>query len=441
MVVLLNGKVHARTAALLSLLFMGLGQLYNRQFAKGLLYALLELYVLIFWTRPFAEAMRGLVTLGDKVQQRSARGTIIEQGDHSIILMITGIIFALLFLLFAAVYALNVRDAHKVGGIRDKGEQPRNIAASIAHAWEQGFAYILLTPAFVFALFTIVLPLVFGILIAFTNYSGPNHLPPKNLVDWVGFETFASLIRFRAWSNTFVGVLAWTVVWAVLATFTTYFAGLFYALLLNHRVVKFRKFWRTLLILPWAVPGVISLLIFRNLFNGEFGPVNQYLKMIGLQAIPWFSDPFWAKFAIVLVNVWFGFPYWMALMSGVLTNIDRELYEAAEIDGAGGFQRFRSITLPLILFSTSPLLIMSFAHNFNNFNMIYLFTSGGPANPAYSYAGSTDILISWIYKLTLEQNKFNMASVVSIFIFIVVAGFSIWNFRKTRAFKEEDMVQ
>lgn len=420
---------------------MGLGQFYNRQFIKGFAYAALELYVVIVWSRPFMDAMRGLVTLGETVQERSARGVILVQGDHSIILMIQGIIFALLFLLFVGAYLYNIRDAHVTGKMRDRGEEPRNFAESLAHAWEKGFAYILLTPAFVFVLFTIVLPLIFGILIAFTNYSGPNHLPPKNLVDWVGFETFTSLIKLKAWSRTFFGVLGWTVVWAAFATLTTYFIGLFYALLLSHRRVKFKRFWRTLFILPWAVPSVISLLIFRNLFNGEFGPINQYLKLIGLDAIPWMSDPFWAKFAIIVVNLWLGFPYWMALMSGVLTNIDRELYEAAAIDGAGSFQRFRSITLPLILYSTAPLIIMSFANNFNNFNVIYLFNSGGPANPSYSFAGSTDILISWIYKLTLEQNKFNMASVVSIFIFVVVASFSIWNFRKTRAFKEEDLIQ
>lgn len=420
---------------------MGLGQLYNRQFVKGIAFALLELSVLLCGTRPFMHAMWGLVTLGETVQQRNARGVIVVQGDHSIMLMIEGIIFALLLLVFIGIYALNVRDAYMNGRMRDRGEKPRNIAESLSHAWEHGFAYILLAPAFVFVLFTIVLPLIFGISIAFTNYSGPNHLPPKNLVDWVGFETFVSLVKLKAWSRTFFGVLGWTVVWATLATLTTYFVGLFYALLLSHPRVRFKKFWRTLYILPWAVPGVISLLIFRNLFNGEFGPINQYLKLIGLDAIPWMSDPFWAKVAIILVNLWLGFPYWMALMSGVLTNIDRELYEAAEIDGADAFARFRSITLPLILYSTAPLMIMSFAHNLNNFNVIYLFNSGGPANPSYSYAGSTDILISWIYKLTLEQNKFNMASVVSIFIFVVVASFSIWNFRRTRAFKEEDLIQ
>jgi arabinogalactan oligomer/maltooligosaccharide transport system permease protein len=420
---------------------MGLGQLYNRQFVKGIAFALLELCVLLCGTRPFMHAMWGLVTLGETVQQRNARGAVVVMGDHSIMLMIEGIIFVFLLLMFIAVYAFNVRDAYVNGRLRDRGEKPANIAESLSRAWEKGFAYILLAPAFVFVLFTIVLPLVFGVLIAFTNYSGPNHLPPKNLVDWVGFETFVSLIKLKAWSRTFFGVLWWTVVWAALATLSTYFVGLFYALLLNHRRVRFKKFWRTLYILPWAVPGVISLLIFRNLFNGEFGPINQYLKLIGLDAIPWMSDPFWAKVAIILVNLWLGFPYWMALMSGVLTNIDHELYEAAEIDGADAFARFRSITLPLILYSTAPLMIMSFAHNLNNFNVIYLFNSGGPANPSYSYAGSTDILISWIYKLTLEQNKFNMASVVSIFIFVVVASFSIWNFRRTRAFKEEDLIQ
>jgi len=420
---------------------MGLGQLYNRQFVKGIAFALLELCVLLCGTRPFMHAMWGLVTLGETVQQRNARGAVVVMGDHSIMLMIEGIIFVFLLLMFIAVYAFNVRDAYVNGRLRDRGEKPANIAESLSRAWEKGFAYILLAPAFVFVLFTIVLPLVFGVLIAFTNYSGPNHLPPKNLVDWVGFETFVSLIKLKAWSRTFFGVLWWTVVWAALATLSTYFVGLFYALLLNHRRVRFKKFWRTLYILPWAVPGVISLLIFRNLFNGEFGPINQYLKLIGLDAIPWMSDPFWAKVAIILVNLWLGFPYWMALMSGVLTNIDHELYESAEIDGAGGLAKFKSITLPLILYSTAPLMIMSFAYNLNNFNVIYLFNSGGPANPSYSYAGSTDILVSWIYKLTLEQNKFNMASAVSIFIFVVVASFSIWNFRRTRAFKEEDLIQ
>lgn len=432
---------NTKAALVLSILFMGLGQLYNRQWLKGFLYIILELYIIVFWIQPFGKAMRGLITLGETLQKRNARGVIIEHGDHSIMLMIEGIIIVLLALLFVFVYVLQVRDAFKTAQIKASGIKVRNFVQTLSHAWEQGYAYFLLAPSVLFALFVIVLPLIFGVMIAFTNYSGPHHLPPKQLVDWVGFQTFTSLVQFKAWSKTFAGVFVWTVIWAIISTITTYFIGLFYALMLSHKKIKFKRFWRTLFILPWAVPAFISILIFRNMFNGEFGAINNIIRTIGLDAIPWLADPFWAKFALIIINVWFGFPYWMALMSGVLTNIDQEMYEAAEMDGASMWQRFQSITFPLIMFSTAPLLIMSFAHNFNNFNVIYLFTSGGPANPSYSYAGSSDILISWIYKLTLEQNQFNMASVVSIFIFIVVAGFSIWNFRRTRAFKEEDMIR
>lgn len=433
-------KRKARISALLSCLFMGFGQLYNRQIVKGLLYAALELFVLIFLTKPIIRGLWGLITLGEEVQVRR-RGRIIEQGDHSIFLMITGIIFLLVLILFVAAYIQNIRDAYRNGQLRDAGKPVHTFKQSLAYAWDKGFAYFLLTPAVLFTLFLTVLPLVFGVLIAFTNYSAPNHLPPKHLVDWVGLQTFFDLFRLDAWKQTFFGVATWTVIWAIIATATTCFVGLFYALIINYHRVCFKRMWRTIIILAWAVPQFVAVLIFRNIFNGEFGPLNQYLQALGLEAIPWLSDPFWAKVALVVVNIWFGFPYWMALMSGVLTGIDKHLYEAAQVDGATRFQQFKSITLPLVTFATAPLLIMSFAMNFNNFNVIYLFTEGGPANVDYSYAGSTDILISWIYKLTLDQGQYNMAAVVSIIIFIVIAGFSIWNFRNTRAFKEEDMIQ
>lgn len=430
----------AAVSAVLSVLFMGLGQMYNRQFTKGILYALLELYVLIFCTSPFAKGLWGFITLGEKVQVRK-RAKIVEQGDHSIFLMIEGIIILLLVIIFLIAYYRNVIDAYRTGKIRDSGQQVKTFAESLKNAWDNGYAYILLTPAFLFTMFLTVLPLLFGILIAFTNYSSPNHIPPKNLVDWVGFESFISLFQLKSWSHTFFGVARWTVIWAIVSTVTTFFVGMLYAVMINYKRVRFKRMWRTIFILPWAIPGFISILIFRNIFNGQFGPLNQYLKAIGLNAIPWLSDPFWAKSALVTVNIWFGFPFWMALMSGVLAGIDKEMYEAAEVDGASGWARFWKITFPLVMFATAPLLIMSFAGNFNNFNLIYLFTIGGPVNVEYSYAGSTDILISWIYKLTLDQNQYNMASVVSIIIFVFIAIFSVYNFRRTKAFKEEDMIQ
>jgi arabinogalactan oligomer/maltooligosaccharide transport system permease protein len=429
----------ARFAALLSFLFMGLGQLFNRQYIKGILYAITELYVLFFLLNPIINGIWGLITLGDQVQVRK-RGRIVEQGDHSIFMMIEGLIFLLVLIVFLLFYLYNIRDAYKIGKLHEEGKKVNSFKESLKNIWENGYAYVLLTPAVIFTIFLTVLPLLFGILIAFTNYSSPNHLPPRNLVDWVGFDTFINLFKMEAWSNTFYGVAVWNIIWAILATFTTFFVGMFFALIIDHKKIRLKRIWRTIFILPWAIPQFISILIFRNIFNGQFGPLNQYLEAIGFDPIPWLSDPFWAKFALVTMNIWLGFPYWMALIAGVLTNIDKELYEAADVDGANWFQKFRKITFPLLMYATSPLLIMSFAGNINNFNVIFLFTQGGPKNGEYSYAGSTDILISWIYKLTLDHSQFNMAAVISILIFIVVASFSIWNFRRTRAFKEEEMM-
>lgn len=427
-------------SAALSLIFMGLGQLYNKQYLKGVAFLVLELYLLIFWTVPFQWAMWGLTTLGETVQTR--QGFEIIQGDHSIFLMIEGILFLISFLLFLWFYYLNIRDAYKVAVKTEKGIKPNNAKQMLKNIWDNGFPYILLTPSVLFTAFLTILPLLFGILIAFTNYSAPNHLPPKALVDWVGFDTFVQLFKMKTWSATFYGVFSWTVIWAVLATITTYFLGLVFAVLIAQKGIKLKKFWRSIFILPWAIPQFVSILIFRNIFNGEFGPINKYLMDWGItdQAIHWLSDPTLAKLTLVIVNMWFGFPFWMVLMSGVMTSVDKEIYEAAEVDGASSVQKFWKITMPLIMFSTAPLAIMSFANNFNNFNIIYLMTQGGPVNTDYSYAGSTDILISWIYKLTLDNSQFAVASVVSILIFIIIAIFSIYNFRKTRAFKEEDMM-
>ncbi|MNJ57653.1 Maltose transport system permease protein MalF [compost metagenome] len=174
------------------------------------------------------------------------------------------------------------------------------------------------------------------------------------------------------------------------------------------------------------------------MFNGEFGPINQYLSYFGLGGLPWLTDPFWAKFTVIIVNIWIGFPITMLMVIGILSTISRDLYEAAEIDGATRLQQFSNITFPSVMLSFGPLLVMSFAGNINNFNLIYLLTNGNPANPNYQSAGSTDIMITWLYKLTMDSGKYNFASIIGIFIFIIVASFAIINVRRTKAFKEED---
>ncbi|GJM72830.1 hypothetical protein HMSSN036_50460 [Paenibacillus macerans] len=286
-----------------------------------------------------------------------------------------------------------------------------------------------------------MMPIIFMVMLAFTNYSAPKHIPPAMLVDWVGFGTFKELVVLKTWSHTFYGVLTWTIIWAVLSTITTYFGGLLVALLINQKGIRFKGLWRTILILPYAVPQLISLLVMKNMFNGQFGPINQYLGYFGLGGLPWLTDPFWAKVTVIVVNMWVGIPVSMLLILGVLTTIPKDLYEAAEVDGATGFQKFKIVTLPMILFTTAPTLIAQFAGNINNFNAIFLLTGGDPVKGDYQYAGATDLLVTWLYKLTLNQNKYNMASAIGIIIFVIIASFSIYNYRRTKSFKEEDMIQ
>jgi len=378
----------------------------------------------------FIKGIWGLVTLGTVPRVKAA-----AVYDHSIMLMLGGIITVLVLLIFAAIWIWNIRDAYKTRREIESGKSVSSLEY-FNELWKNSFEYIMITPGLLLVLFISLVPIVFSILVAFTNFNA-NFIPPRRLVEWRGLETFGRIIGVKIWSKTFVQIFIWTVAWAFLATFSSYAFGMFQALVLRARAVKFRSFWRAIFILPWAVPGLVSMLIFKVMLNQE-GAINQMLLASGLikTAIPFLSNVFWARLSLILVNIWLGFPYFMALISGVMVTIPQEQYEAAQIDGANAFQQFRSITLPFILSSTAPQLLMSVTFNFNNFNMIYFLTGGGPANPNFQMAGSTDILISWIFKLTLDQRMYNYASAFSIFIFVIIASVSAWNLLKTRAFKE-----
>lgn len=430
-------------AAILSALIMGLGQMYNRQWAKGIIFLIAELVSVYLIVTSLANNIWGLITLGDQPSRMEKVGRLYQNvpGDHSIFMMIYGLVALLYIALLLCFYIANIKDAYRIGKKRERGELANTFRQTWKMIGNQGFPYLLLTlPAIGVLVFTIV-PIIFMVLMAFTNYSAPDHIPAKNLVDWVGFRTFTNLLTLKSWSHTFIGVLTWTIIWAVVATVTTYFGGILVALLIEQKGIKFKGMWRTLFILPYAIPQFISLLIMRNLLNFQFGPINQYLRMMGLGSVPWLNDPFWAKVTVILVNMWIGIPVSMILVLGVLTAIPRDLYEAAEVDGATGFQKFRNITMPFVLFQTAPILIMQFAGNINNFNVIFLLTNGLPANGDYAFAGSTDLLVTWLYKLTLENQRYNFASAIGIIIFIIIAAFSLYNYRRSRSFKEEDMIQ
>ncbi|SEM22175.1 carbohydrate ABC transporter membrane protein 1, CUT1 family [Paenibacillus sp. cl141a] len=436
-------RQHRITAAVLSAICMGLGQLYNRQWIKGVILLIVGLFSLYYFINNLGDAIWGMVTLGEQGSHLEKVNGLTQMvaGDHSINLLIEGLITLIMFALFLIGYYANIKNAYNAGKLREKGVTPNNFRQTLYYIFEWKFAQSFLTLPAIGILFFTVMPIIFMVLLAFTNYSAPNNLPPASLVDWVGFKTFTNLVALKSWSHTFFGVLTWTIIWAVLATVTTYFGGVLVALLIQQKGIRFKGVWRVILIIPYAIPQLISLLVMRNMFNGQFGPINQYLRYFGLEGLPWLTDPVWAKVTVIVVNMWVGIPVSMLLVMSVLTTIPKDLYEAADVDGATGFQKFKIITLPMILFSTAPVLITQFAGNINNFNLIFLLTNGNPVVGDYQYAGATDLLVTWLYKLTLDQQRYSMASAIGIIIFMIIATFSIYNYRRTRSFKEEDMIQ
>lgn len=437
---------------LLSLVLWGSGQFFiGKQRAKGILFFLLQC-VLVgtelfsgYWIEyftgrinhfsvrlhggVFTRGIWGILTLGVKAD--------VKTGDHSTMLMITGIICMMVLGIFLGLYVWNVADARRAGVLVEEHGQIPTGRQFLSQMWNQMFAYIVLAPVIVLFLFVVVMPILFSVLTAFTNYSREN-LPPKNLIDWVGISNFLKLFRVPVWSKTFFAVLRWTVVWAALATLSTYFVGMFQAMILNSRQVRGKKIFQTIFILPWAMPNMVILIVFKNLLNGQFGPINQFLLKTGLidNSIPFLSDPVMAKITALAVNLWMGYPVFMVMILGVLANQDQGLVDAAAVDGANRLQIFLRIKFPLLMYATAPLLVMNFAGNFNGFGAVYFLTEGGPVNSSYQFAGETDILITWIYKLTLNQQMYSMAAVMNLLIFLFIGAVSFWNFRRTVAFKE-----
>ena len=246
----------------------------------------------------------------------------------------------------------------------------------------------------------------------------------------IWFENYSNIVTDSRVRGPLIRVFIWTVVFALLTVLTTFALGLLLALALN-KPIRGRRIYRSILVLPYAMPSVMSILIWGGMFNTEFGAIN---ALLGTD-IAWFSDPNFARVAVILVNLWLGFPYFYLISSGSLQAIPSELMEAAAIDGANPRQIFRKITLPLLLQILSPLLIASFAYNFNNFNLIYLLTGGGPRNELDGeIAGATDILISYTYKIAFGSNvqDLGLASAISVIIFIIIASISLLGVRKSK---------
>ncbi len=270
---------------------------------------------------------------------------------------------------------------------------------------------------------------------AFTAESGKELLPGWQTT--VGFDNFVRAVTDASIRGPLVSVTIWTFVFAIVSVASTFFLGLLLALVFNNKRMRFRNGYRIILILPYAFPAFLSALVWAGMMNESFGFLNQVV--FGGAEIPWLTDPTLAKFSVLLVNLWLGFPYMFLVCMGALQGIPEDVNEAAVMDGANPWQVFRRIKLPLLLVTVAPLLISSFAFNFNNFNLIYMLTGGGPRFGDVSIpVGHTDILISMVYKVafTGQNRDYGLASAFTILIFIVVATISIISFRKTKALEE-----
>ena len=426
-------------ATKLSFVVMGAANLANKQYLTGLIFLFSQLAFFYWLIRNGLRALSMLATLGTQSQglvfDERLGIEVLQEGDNSMLLLLFGIAAIVICLLLVGLYVINLKSARNIHELKKAGKKIPSTMDDLASLLNERFHATLMTIPLLGVLLFTVLPLLYMISIAFTNYDH-THLPPKNLFTWVGFVNFGNVISGNM-ADTFFPVLGWTLIWATLATVTCFFFGILLALLINTKGLKFKGVWRTIFVTTMAVPQFISLLVMRNLLNGA-GPINATLLNLGLidSAIPFLTDPIWAKITVIVVNMWIGIPATMLVSTGIIQNLPTDQIEAARIDGANKLQIFRNITFPQILFVMMPALIQQFIGNINNFNVIFLLTGGGPSNSDFYGAGSTDLLVTWLYNLTVNTMDYNLASVIGILIFILSAVFSLLAYTRTNSFKE-----
>lgn len=454
----------------LSFFFCGVGNLFHKQFIKGFLFLISQIAFVLFMVlcpeinnTPYGwKALANLALEGNPISQTIFNPpnppTKIE-ADDSKLLLLFGLVTIAIIILYFIIWISNIKSSYKSDQDRKAGRKPTTFKQDMASLLDNRFHFLMLTPTAIAALLFTVIPTIFMISIAFTTYNdfdmnAATDIYYKNLFHWNGFTNFIDIFQGntslgREISARFFPVLGWTMVWAVFATFTCYFGGILLAVLINKKGIRFKKVFRTIFILTIAIPQFISLLAMRNLLSGQ-GPVNQILMNLGWidSAIGFLGlnttgdNPYIAKFMVILINMWIGIPYTMLMTSGILMNIPADLYEAARVDGASKPKMLFKITFPYIIFVTTPYLISSFVGNINSFNTIFLLTGGGPTVTGGTYkAGETDLLVTWLYKLTIDNQEYNTGAVIGIFTFLITATITLIAYRRSKAYKEEDTFQ
>ena len=428
-----------------SLLIFGIGNLLRGQIGRFFLLFAAEAAYFAYMATNGIKSLQNMATLGvlEQTEVYNAAKGIYEYppGDNSMLFLLYGVVTILITLAFLCLMAASIRCAYSAQLLKQAGKRLPTLHEDIASLADGNLHKLFLTWPIIGVLTFTIIPLIFMILIAFTSFDR-NHQPPGNLFKWVGIENFKAM--FASGGNlaqTFWPVLGWTIIWAIFATFTNYILGMLLAILINRKGTRIKGFWRFNFVLSIAMPAFVSLLAMRTIFSNN-GAFNILLRTIGLLAetdtITYFGDPLLAKIMIIVINIWIGVPFTLLTTTGILKNIPAELYEAAQVDGSGPARTFFQITLPYILFITTPYLITTFVGNINNFNVIFLLTGGGPDSLEYYHAGKTDLLVTWLYKLTIMHKDYNLGSVISIIVFIIMATTSLIAYRFSGAYQNEE---
>lgn len=417
--------------SIVSLPLPGLGQLLNGQWQKALVFFLGSLFIYLI-AIPYAlgfgnyqgEGISGLISL-------AANGGRL---DRSILFMIEGIL-AIVFLLIALfILIVSFLDVRKVEKAESLGVRPNNWFESVNILRTDGFPYLITTPALLVIIFIVLVPIFTAILISFTDMNPKN----QNKFHWIGLENYITIAKGQGIAGqAFWKIFGWTLIWTIGASTLAIVLGFIFALLVNNERIKAKKFFRTVYLLPWAVPAFITIMFF-SIMTSRGGVFSETLGSIFNTSLDIKNDVFQTRLALILIQGWLGHSYIFLLTTGVLQAIPKDLYEAASIDGANGLKQTFKITIPLVLFQIAPMLINQYTFNFNNFSIIYLYNQGGPFNPKVygNLAGSSDILISYIYKLTMESQYQAIGAAITIFISIILIIISYLGYRKSSAFKE-----
>lgn len=436
-----NALVKGNVVTKLSMLILGLGNIVHKQIVKGLMFLVVEAAYLYYMISYGFYALSMLPSLGWLEQEKvwnDAKGIYeYTAGHQSRLILLYGVATLFITFLFILVWRDAVKSSYKSEVLAKEGKHLNTFKEDFKSLFNQNLHKLLLALPLAGILVFTILPLIYNISMAFTNYSKTGE--KLVLFDWVGFDNFAKIFNIKdSIGSQFYSVLGWTLIWAILATVLNYIFGMILAIVINRKETKAKGFWRFCFVLSIAVPQFVSLLIMRSMLQ-QNGIVNTLLLKYGIidNALPFLSNAMWARATVIIINLWVGIPYTLLQVTGILQNIPAELYEAAKIDGANAVQTFFKITLPYMLFVMTPYLITQFTGNINNFNVIFLLSGGNPTGVGDT-AGKTDLLVTWLYKLTVEKNYYNLGAVIGIMTFVVLAIVALVTYRNTNSYKDEE---